>query len=228
MEIVGIVPAAGYATRLQPLGCSKEVLPVDGKPVMDYLVERMRAGGATRVRIVTRAEKGDVIERADVLAAEVVLGNPDTVSDSILAGTAGLGGDDIVLIGFPDTLWEPEDGYRPLVGAVAAGCEAALGLFRIARADLPRSDVVVFGPGDTIAGIEIKPVKPRSEWIWGIAAVRADTVAELGRAEWPGGFFDLLCREGRDVRGFALSDVWLDIGTKEALALAKSFGGRER
>ncbi len=224
MEIVGIVPAAGYATRLQPLGCSKEVIPIDGKPVMDYLVERMRAGGATRVRVVTRAEKDDVIARADELGAETVLGNPETVSDSILAGTAGLRYDDIVLIGFPDTLWEPEDGYVSLVGAVAAGCEAALGLFRIAPSDLPRSDVVVFGPEDTIAGIEIKPAEPKSEWIWGIAAVRADTVAELGRAEWPGGFFDLLCREGRDVRGFALSDVWLDIGTKDALGIAHDRG----
>jgi NDP-sugar pyrophosphorylase family protein len=225
MEIVGVVPAAGYATRLQPLGGSKEVLPIKGKPVMDHLVERMRVGGATRVRVVTRAEKHDVIQHAGEIGAETVLGNPETVSDSILAGTAGLGDDDIVLIGFPDTLWEPGDGYVPLVRAVTAGCEVALGLFRIDPADLPRSDVVVFGPESSIAGIDIKPATPRSEWIWGIAAVRAATLAELGRAEWPGGFFDLLCREGRNVRGFPLSDAWLDIGTKNALLLAGGSGG---
>ena len=228
MEIVGVVPAAGYATRLQPLDCSKEVLPINGKPVMDYLVERMRVGGSTSVRIVTRAEKHDVIARSAELAAETVLADPDTVSDSILAGTAGLEDDDIVLIGFPDTLWEPEDGYVPLVRAVASGCEAALGLFRIAPSDLPRSDVVVFGPEDSIVGIDIKPPTPRSEWIWGIAAVRAATVAELGRADWPGGFFDLLCREGRNVRGFPLSDVWLDVGTKKALLRAEAFVGSSK
>jgi hypothetical protein len=191
---------------------------------MEYLVERMRAGGSTRLRVVTRPDKLDVIRHADALGAETVLGDPETVSESILAGTEGLADGDIVLIGFPDTLWDPENGYVPLVRAVAAGCEAALGLFRIAPSDLPRSDVVVFGPENGIVGIDIKPAAPRSEWIWGCAAVRADTIAELGRAEWPGGFFDLLCREGRDVRGFPLSDVWLDIGTKEALRLAGSDG----
>ncbi len=217
MEIVGVIPAAGYATRLQPLDCSKEVLPVNGRPVMDYLVDRMRGAGASRLRVVTRADKVDVIAHADEIGAETVLGNPATVSDSILAGTEGLEDDDVVLIGFPDTLWDPEDGYVPLVRAVAGGCEAALGLFRIASADLPRSDVVVFGPEHTIAGIDVKPARPRSEWIWGCAAVRSTTIAELGRAEWPGAFFDLLCREGRAVQGVPLSDVWLDIGTKEAL-----------
>ena len=57
MGVVGIVPAAGYATRLQPLDCSKEVVPVGGRPVLGYLVERMRAGGASEIRVVTRAEK---------------------------------------------------------------------------------------------------------------------------------------------------------------------------
>ncbi len=48
------------------------------------------------------------------------------------------------------------------------------------------------------------------------------TLAGLGRAEWPGGYFDLLCGEGRDVRGIPLSAVWLDVGTKEALSHAES------
>lgn len=225
MEVVGVIPAAGYATRLQPLDCSKEVLPVDGRPVMDYLVERMRAGGSTRLRVVTRAEKHDVIAHADEIGAETILDNPDTVSESILAGTAGLADDDIVLIGFPDTLWDPRDGYVPLVRMVAEGCEAALGLFRIAPPDLQRSDVVVFGRGDRIVGIDVKPARPRSQWIWGCAAVRAGTIADLGRADWPGRFFDLLCHEGRSVRGFRLSDVWLDIGTKDALRQAGASGG---
>ena len=50
--MIGIIPAAGAAQRIQPLGCSKELLPVgsrmvDGnarpKAVAEYLVERMIA-----------------------------------------------------------------------------------------------------------------------------------------------------------------------------------------
>ena len=50
--MIGIIPAAGAGQRIQPLGCSKELLPVgsrtvDGverpKAVSEYLVERMIA-----------------------------------------------------------------------------------------------------------------------------------------------------------------------------------------
>jgi UTP-glucose-1-phosphate uridylyltransferase len=60
MAIVGVIPAAGYATRLQPLPCSKEICVVGGKPVMDYLVEQMRIGGCSELRVITRPEKRDV------------------------------------------------------------------------------------------------------------------------------------------------------------------------
>ena len=54
MAILGVVPAAGLATRLQPLPCSKELLRVGGAPVVDRLVAQLRAGGADTVRLVTR------------------------------------------------------------------------------------------------------------------------------------------------------------------------------
>lgn len=218
--IVGILPAAGYATRLQPLNCSKEVLPVRGRPMMDYLVERMRAGGCTRLRVVTRPEKRDVVAHARALGAEVVLGNPATVSESLLEGLKGVAPQDTALIGFPDTLWEPVDGYRPLVEAVHEGCDAALGLFRIRASDLPRSDVVVVDASSRVLRVHVKPASPSSNQIWGCAAAPVETLAELGRTEWPGQYFDLLCREGKDVRGIALKGGWLDMGTRVAFAEA--------
>ena len=77
--------------------------------------------------------------------------------------------------------------------------------------------VLVFGTVMVLCSALYFLAEPASEWIWGCAAARVDIWAGLGRAEWPGGYIDLLCREGRDVRGFELSDVWLDIGTKDAL-----------
>jgi glucose-1-phosphate thymidylyltransferase len=223
VAIVGVIPAAGYATRLQPLPGSKEMLPIGGRPVMDYLVDRLRVGGCSELRVVTRPEKGDVIAHAEQLGAAVILGYPRTVSASFVAGIQGLSEKNIVLIGFPDTLWEPEDGFRQLVRALEDGCDVALGLFRIDTSDLRRSDVVVLGgPGGRIARIDIKPAEPRSEWIWGCAAARARTLSGLGGAEWPGQYFDSLCRKGHDVRGIPLSDVWLDVGTEAALNRANS------
>ena len=46
MAIVGLIPAAGYATRLAgSVTGSKEVQVVRGRPVMAYLVDRLRLGG---------------------------------------------------------------------------------------------------------------------------------------------------------------------------------------
>lgn len=216
-EIVGIVPAAGYATRLQPLDCSKEMLPVRGRPVMDYLAERMRAGGCTRLRVVTRPEKRDVVAHARDLDAEVVLARPATVSQSFAAGMAGLSGADVALIGFPDSLWSPVDGYRRLVRAVRDGCDVALGLFRIRSSDLERSDVVTVDAEGRVLRVDVKPTSPSSELVWGCAAGYVAVLAGIARTDWPGDFFDLLRREGHDVRGFHVSDDWLDIGTKDAL-----------
>ena len=69
--MIGIIPAAGAGQRIQPLGCSKELLPVgsrlvDGverpKAVSEYLVERMIAAGAQQICMVIAAEKGDIVK----------------------------------------------------------------------------------------------------------------------------------------------------------------------
>ena len=121
MSIVGIVPAAGYATRLQPLEGSKELLPVAGKPVMDHVLDRMEAGGCDELRVVTRPEKEDVIEHAEARGARVVLAYPETTSESFAAGAEGLAGDDIVLLGWPDSICAIFSAkYSALAGSTAA------------------------------------------------------------------------------------------------------------
>jgi dTDP-glucose pyrophosphorylase len=223
VAVVGLVPAAGHARRLQPLRGSKEVYPVLGRPVMDYLVERMRAAGCAEVRVVTRRDKADVAAHAAALGATVVFAEPANVSESFRAGMALLDRADIVLLGFPDTLWAPLDGYRTLVAAIEDGADVALGLFEIPAEDLTRSDVIVFGADGGIAGIAVKPAVPPSTWIWGCAAARVSALEGLERAEEPGVFVDDLCRRGRDVRGLTLGSVWLDVGTVTTLARADSF-----
>jgi dTDP-glucose pyrophosphorylase len=218
LAIVGVIPAAGHATRLQPLEGSKEVLPVRGRPVMDYVVDRMRRAGCDELRVVTRPDKSDVVAHAEALGAVVVLARPATTSESFVAGMGGLAPDDVVLIGWPDTLWEPEDGYVPLVAAVHDGSEIALGLFQ--TPDLQRSDVLSFDASGRVTGVHIKPADPPSTWIWGCAAARRRALEGLEHEEWPGSFFDVQCRRGVELHAVRLSSVWLDIGTKDALERA--------
>jgi glucose-1-phosphate thymidylyltransferase len=212
--IVGLVPAAGLAARLQPIACSKEVLPVGGRPVIDFLLERMRVGGAEEIRVVTRPEKEDVARHAERKGAVVVLAEPASVCDSLVAGLVGIAETDVVLLGFPDTIWEPPDGYRPLVAEVERGADVALGLFR--GLEPQRSDVVELDDEGHIRGIRVKPRRPRSSLIWGCAAVRAQTLAGMAGYSEPGEYFDGLVGQSAVV-GVSLSETFLDIGTPEAL-----------
>src|SRR5205814_5746521 len=68
--VVGVVPASGAAARMQPLGCTKGLLPVgerelDGaqrpKAVAEYLVDRMIAAGDEQICLIISAEKSDIV-----------------------------------------------------------------------------------------------------------------------------------------------------------------------
>ena len=218
---VGIVPAAGYARRLQPLSSSKEICPIGGRPIIDYLLERMDVAGCTEIRVVTRPEKQDVADHARARGATVLLARPATVSESLLAGLHDLAPETRVVFGFPDTLWQPRDGFVRLLAALRPGVGVVLGIF---RAEAPsRSDVVTLA-GDRVATIHVKPEQPSSDLVWGCAASRAGVLRALrGHAE-PGHYFDQLARRGLVV-GVRLSDPFVDIGTPESLRHAREDAG---
>lgn len=221
-RVVGVIPAAGRALRLQPLEGSKELLRVGGRPVLDYLVERMRAAGPDELRIVTRPEKTDLVEHACRTGLTLVEGHPRTAAASIALGAQGLEGDDVVLIGFPDTVWEPVDGYARLLPHLAE-TDVALGVFRGRdAAQLRRSDVVVLDDRNRVTRIEVKNECPSSGLIWGLAAARRRALEGLEAHVDPGHHFDELARGGRELVAVELPGTFLDIGTPESLQAAQS------
>jgi glucose-1-phosphate thymidylyltransferase len=127
--MIGIIPAAGAGLRIQPLGCSKELLPVGSrdvggterpKAVSEYLVERMIAAGARRICMVISAEKSDIVryyaERD--YAAEifyVVQQRPRGLCDALFRAEPFVRSDEPVLIGLPDTIWFPENAFHASV-----------------------------------------------------------------------------------------------------------------
>ena len=66
-RLVGVVPAAGHATRLEPLAGSKETYRIAGKPLMNHLIDWLRRAACTDIRVVTRPDKTDVITHAEQL-----------------------------------------------------------------------------------------------------------------------------------------------------------------
>ena len=218
MRVVGVLPAAGRADRLQPLYGSKELLEVDGRPVMDYAVERLRAASPDEIRVVTRPDKPDVRHHALALGLTVVEAEPPTLADSIATGAAGLAQDDLVLIALPDSVWQPADGFTLLLRALTPGVDLVLAVFRSSEPE--RGDVVDVGPDGAARAVAVKPVEPDGSLVWGAVAARAAALSGLGRHSEPGHLFDELARSGRAL-AVRFPGEFIDIGTKEALARAR-------
>ncbi len=184
--------------------------------MLEYLVERMRAAEADELRLVTRPEKTDLVDYAREHGLTVVEGHPPSAAASIALGAEGLDADDAVLIGFPDTVWDPVDGYARLLPRLDTA-DVVLGLFAATGDEqLRRSDVVVLD-GERVERIEVKPDRPGAQVIWGIAAARRRALEGLERHDQPGDLFDELARAGRELAAVQLPGTFLDIGTPETL-----------
>src|SRR4051812_37303174 len=135
MATIGIIPAAGAGTRIQPLAFSKEMLPVGSriddhgierpKAVSEFLVERMIEAGAERICFVISPDKTDIIpyyaqhpERRRI--CYVVQERPLGLCDAIFRAAGFVRDGDDVLVGLPDTVWFPSDGFCRLPTAALA------------------------------------------------------------------------------------------------------------
>jgi NDP-sugar pyrophosphorylase family protein len=217
VSTIGVIPAAGHATRLQPLRGSKEVYPIHGRPVMDYLLERLVAGGCSEIRVVTRPDKRDVIEHARKRGAKVIVARPPSPAASLVTGMSGVADQDLVLFGYPDSIWEPMDGFRRLVELLEQGSEIALGLFRSNNVERP--DLVELSEAGRVTRVDVGSDAPPPHLIWGCAAARAHALRGLRHRDDPGDYFRALCRTS-PVAGAVLSDRYVDIGTPRGLRIA--------
>ena len=215
---MGIIPAAGHATRLGLGTGSKETIQVRGRALIGHLIERMQLGGATRLRVVTRPAKADVIDLATSLGAEIILGEPSTVGQSLVLGLTGLAPGDIVLFGFPDTIWSPIQGFADLRSLVEAGESIAVGVFQ--SPDPERSDVAVLDAGGRLVGVEVKPARPSSELVYACLAARVAALGRIAEHDEPGAFLAEVARRS-PVATARLGRV-IDLGTPESLATAAS------
>src|SRR5579871_6054947 len=175
--MIGIIPAAGAGQRIQPLGCSKELLPVGSrviegaerpKAVSEYLVERMIAAGATQICMVISAEKTDIVKYYSErdYAAEIfyaVQQRPAGLCDALFRAGPFTRHHDHVLIGLPDTIWFPENAYRAALEDSSEGVN--LVLFPVLNPEV--FDAVVCDDNGFVRRVEVKVPRPASHWIWG-------------------------------------------------------------
>ena len=238
--MIGIIPAAGAGQRIQPLGCSKELLPVgsrtiDGierpKAVSEYLVERMIAAGATQICMVISADKSDIVKyyAERNYAAEifyVVQQKPQGLCDALFRAEPFTRSHEQVLIGLPDTIWFPENAYRP---AVECGDAVNLVLFPVTNPTV--FDAVIADEQGYVERVEVKQKDAHSHWIWGAVTARSEAFRALKLTwesrhredEYLGDLLNAFMDAGNEVRCTYAGEHYMDVGTLEGYHLAQDF-----
>ena len=226
--MLGIVPAAGRGSRIQPLGFSKELLPVGSRidgaverpcAVSEYLVSRMIAAGADKVCFVIGPGKSDILEyyaagyeRASTVF--VVQPAPAGLCDAIFRAAPLIDDDEQVLIGLPDTVWYPEDGFA----ALPDGALSFL-LFPVERPEF--FDAVIVDRANRVRKIQVKQLDAQSNWIWGAFKMPGRILHELhalwrsrnGSDEYIGTLINAYLAEGGEAFGVKAGSDYVDVGT---------------
>jgi dTDP-glucose pyrophosphorylase len=238
MKIWGLVPAAGLGSRIQPLAFSKELLPVgsrvDGgterpKAVSEYLIERMIVGGATHICMTISPGKSDIVEYygggiGPAHVSFVVQPEPRGLCDALFRALPLIGTGDQVLIGLPDTVWFPEDGFRRLGEETLSFL-----LFPVQHPEL--FDAVVTDGEGRVREIQVKQPGAASSWVWGAFRMPGRVLHDLhtlwrergGRDVYVGTLVNEWLARGGSARGVRAGESYVDVGTlhgyREAIQL---------
>jgi len=231
-----LVLAAGYATRLRPLTdrVPKQLLPVGGRPMLDWIVDKLEEIPELReLHVVTNARYAPAFADWAETRGGVTVHNDGTTSNDDRLGAIGdlrfvLGrsdlGDDDLLVMAGDNLLDAS-----LADYVAwwrgKGTASALAVYDVGDRELARQyGIVELGADKRVVGFVEKPAEPQStlaatatylfhrEHLSLVEAYLADG----NPADQPGNFIAWLY--GREpVYGYALPGAWHDIGTPAQL-----------
>ncbi|HYF07212.1 MAG TPA: sugar phosphate nucleotidyltransferase [Acetobacteraceae bacterium] len=237
----GIVPAAGAGSRIQPLAFSKELLPVGSRmdhgverprAVSEHLIERMIAAGATKICFVIAPGKSDIMNYygariGPAHIAYVLQPEPGGLCDAIFRALPFVAPDEPVLVGLPDTIWFPENGF-----ALLPPDQLSFLLFPVQEPH--RFDAVVTDAAGRVEEIQVKQPGARSHWVWGAFRMPGHVLHSLhalwqepGRGdEYVGTLVNAWLARGGSAVGVRAGEVYADVGTfdgyREALAMLEA------
>lgn len=225
-----IILAAGYATRLQPLTDSwaKELLPVGGKPIIDWILDAVtEAGIVDEVHVVTNARKASWFEEW-AAGREVIVHDDGTTSNDDRLGAigdmqfvidrAGLDDDLLVIAGdnlFDYRIAELVDFWRSKGGDASAVAVRDVGSLELAA----QYGIVTLGDDDRVVEFVEKPAAPESTlaatatYVFSRAHARLirSYLADGNPGDQPGRYVAWL--HGREpVYGWVFDTTWYDIG----------------
>ncbi|MDR8390230.1 sugar phosphate nucleotidyltransferase [Aliifodinibius sp. S!AR15-10] len=188
-KIVGIIPAAGNASRISPLPCSKEIFPVGFrtnvsqetpriKVAASYLLESFCEAGADQIYMIIQKGKWDIPQYFGMgTDPEYSLAYLVTESTKGTHYTIDLAHrfvkDKMILLGFPDILFKPNNAFVSLLEKQEqTGADVVLGLFKTENPH--KADMVDIDEQGRVRKIVIKPRRTKLEFTWTIAVWTPD------------------------------------------------------
>lgn len=187
--------------------------------VSEYLVERMIKGGANKICFVVSPGKSDILEYygSKVYSADVcytVQSQPSGLCDAIFRAHPFIGEDEHVLVGLPDTIWFPEDGFTYLDEGVLSFL-----LFPVERPEF--FDAVVTHDSGRVLEVQVKSEQASSKWVWGAFKMPAKVLTALYRLwldrdrkdEYIGTLVNAYLRQGGIATGVHAGSTYVDVGT---------------
>ncbi len=232
-----IILAAGYATRLYPLTQNqpKPLLPVGGRPMIEYILEKMEGlGKLNTIYIVTNAKFYDHFMRWKARyqsGKEIVIVNDNTVSNEDRLGAVGdiyyviekekFSEDLLVIAGdnlFGFDLKQQYDYFKQQKASVVALCDLkdkskVAGLFGVVELDSK----------NRIIGFEEKPLRPKTTLASTACYFLKDADLEelkllMKTGQKPDNLGDFIrhLSARKPVYGWVFDDAWYDIGSHES------------
>jgi glucose-1-phosphate thymidylyltransferase len=237
--VKALILAGGYATRLRPLtdDLSKCLLPVGGRPMVDWIVDRVgEVEEIDEVHVVTNERFSQDFEHWAMFKDNVRVHNDGTRTNEDRLGAvgdiafavdrAGIDDDLIVIAGdnlFDYDLQDLVDFWRTKDGPASAIAVRDVGDLRLAA----QYGVVDVAADDRILSFVEKPENPAST-LCATATYLYDRrhvplvgrYLEEGNAPDQSGSFAEWLQAREPVYAFWFSGVWLDIGDREQLLAA--------
>src|SRR4029078_9255642 len=183
-EVIGVLPAGGRASRIAPLPCSKELLPIGfhaagtelglrPKVVSHFLLENMRLANIKKAYIILREGKWDIPayfgdgKKIGMNLAYLIMGSPLGVPYTINQVSPFVE-NALVALGFPDIIFEPRDAFMKfLARREELDADIVLGLF---PAEKPQKmDMVELDENGRVRSIQIKPARTQLVYAWDMA-----------------------------------------------------------
>jgi len=246
-----IVLAAGYATRLYPLTltCPKPLLPVAGKPMIDYVLDHLAPiGGIDRIYIVTNAKFADQFQNwADGYRARKGKFNFTIVNDQSTDEQNKLGAlgdlhlvitretvdDDLIVVAADNLFSESLDGFGKFCREKKAPVLAVYDVGNLE--DIQKYNAITIDAAGIVTFFEEKPAQPTST-ITGIALyyyprsavpLIKQYIAEGNNPDQPGRLVQWLYPR-TPVYTWSVPGLWYDIGSKAALEEANRVFSKEQ